>query len=296
MAFWRRAPALLGKGRARLGQNLPHSPAKSLRAHGKTRRTSVFPMASLVYFPVHSRAITLILLPVASSGAEYSGPGGFCALWLVFCYTVGASVFGGLAVFCFTGGIDYSGVIDFTYLLGSPVHRCLLGRARLNSDRERFPKQCVAIAGGRGALCHYLLVGPPSDVVYFKKPFRDWSRFKEDNGLVALLQGQVDDTLGVFHTHAVAGLLGGLLTGLLAEPVLSDLILVVPNSRGAFYGGSGGIQFLKQLVAALFVIGWNVISTTAILLAIRLFMPLRMPEEELAIGDDAVHGEEAYAL
>ncbi|KAI5584578.1 hypothetical protein POPTR_006G102800v4 [Populus trichocarpa] len=110
----------------------------------------------------------------------------------------------------------------------------------------------------------------------------------------ALLQ-KVDDTLGVFHTHAVAGLLGGLLTGLLAEPELCDLILPV-NTRGAFYGGSGGVQFLKQVVAALFVIGWNVVSTTIILLFIRLFIPLRMPEEQLAIGDDAVHGEEAYAL
>ena len=31
----------------------------------------------------------------------------------------------------------------------------------------------------------------------------------------------VDDTLAVFHTHAVAGLLGGILTGVFAEPVLS---------------------------------------------------------------------------
>ncbi|KAI8559067.1 hypothetical protein RHMOL_Rhmol04G0146100 [Rhododendron molle] len=110
----------------------------------------------------------------------------------------------------------------------------------------------------------------------------------------SLLQ-KVDDTLGVFHTHAVAGLLGGLLTGLLAEPALCRLILPV-DTRGAFYGGTGGIQFLKQLVGALFVIGWNFVSTTAILLSIKLFMPLRMPEEELVIGDDAVHGEEAYAL
>ena len=34
---------------------------------------------------------------------------------------------------------------------------------------------------------------------------------------------KIDDTLGVFHTHAVAGLLGGLLTGLLAEPTLCSL-------------------------------------------------------------------------
>lgn len=107
---------------------------------------------------------------------------------------------------------------------------------------------------------------------------------------------QVDDTLGVFHTHAVAGLLGGLLTGLLAEPKLCQLLLPVTNSRGAFYGGSGGMQLVKQLVGALFVTGWNLVSTTLILLAIQLFIPLRMPDEQLEIGDDAVHGEEAYAL
>lgn len=114
--------------------------------------------------------------------------------------------------------------------------------------------------------------------------------------LFSLMIDQVDDTLGVFHTHAVAGLLGGLLTGLLAEPALCRLVLPVTNSRGAFYGGNGGIQFLKQVVAALFVIGWNLVSTTLILLFIRVFIPLRMPDDQLAIGDDAAHGEEAYAL
>ncbi|CAM8879015.1 unnamed protein product [Rhodiola kirilowii] len=107
---------------------------------------------------------------------------------------------------------------------------------------------------------------------------------------------KVDDTLGVFHTHAVAGLLGGLLTGLFAEPVLCRLVLPEPNSRGAFYGGNGGMQFFKQVVAALFVIGWNIVSTTLILLAIRVFIPLRMSDDQLQIGDDAAHGEEAYAL
>lgn len=36
---------------------------------------------------------------------------------------------------------------------------------------------------------------------------------------------RIDDTLGVFHTHAVAGLLGGATTGLFAEPVLCNLFL-----------------------------------------------------------------------
>lgn len=110
-----------------------------------------------------------------------------------------------------------------------------------------------------------------------------------------LLQ-KIDDTLGVFHTHAVAGLLGGLLTGLFAQPTLSSLFLPVTNSRGAAYGGSGGIQFLKQLAGAAFIIGWNVVVTSIICVLINLVIPLRMAEEQLVIGDDAVHGEEAYAL
>ncbi|PKU87138.1 ammonium transporter 3 member 1 [Dendrobium catenatum] len=111
----------------------------------------------------------------------------------------------------------------------------------------------------------------------------------------SLLQ-KVDDTLGVFHTHAVAGFLGGATTGLFAEPTLCSLFLPVTNSRGAFYGSPGGVQFLKQIVGALFVIGWNVVVTSIICLIIRTAIPLRMPEEELVVGDDAVHGEEAYAL
>lgn len=107
---------------------------------------------------------------------------------------------------------------------------------------------------------------------------------------------KVDDTLAVFHTHAVAGLLGGILTGLFAEPQLSSLFLPVTNSRGGVYGGSGGIQILKQIVGALFIIGWNIVATSIICIVVGFCVPLRMTEEELLIGDDAVHGEEAYAL
>lgn len=106
----------------------------------------------------------------------------------------------------------------------------------------------------------------------------------------------VDDTLAVFHTHAVAGFLGGILTGLLAEPRLCALFLPVTNSRGGVYGGSGGIQILKQIVGGLFIGGWNLVVTSIICVVISFIVPLRMGEEELLIGDDAVHGEEAYAL
>ncbi|MCO5613012.1 hypothetical protein L7F22_067285 [Adiantum nelumboides] len=106
----------------------------------------------------------------------------------------------------------------------------------------------------------------------------------------------VDDTLGVFHTHAVAGTLGGILTGCLAQPTLSSYFLPVTNSRGTFYGGEGTFQVFKQIAGALFIIFWNVVVTSIICLVIKQFIPLRMSEEDLLIGDDAAHGEEAYAL
>ncbi|CAO2195395.1 unnamed protein product [Urochloa humidicola] len=108
-----------------------------------------------------------------------------------------------------------------------------------------------------------------------------------------LLQ-RVDDTLGVFHTHAVAGFLGGLTTGLFAHPDLCPMFLPVTNSKGAFYGN--GMQIVKQVGGALFIVSWNVLVTSLVCLVVRFVVPLRMPDDELAIGDDAVHGEEAYAL
>ncbi|MQL80044.1 hypothetical protein Taro_012468, partial [Colocasia esculenta] len=106
---------------------------------------------------------------------------------------------------------------------------------------------------------------------------------------------KVDDTLAVFHTHAVAGVLGGVLTGLFADPTLCRLLQSAVGDRGVLYGGGLG-QMVKQLGGAAFVTVWNLVATTVILHVIRYFTPLRMPEDQLIIGDDAVHGEEAYAL
>uniref|UniRef100_A0A0D9VGY7 Ammonium transporter n=1 Tax=Leersia perrieri TaxID=77586 RepID=A0A0D9VGY7_9ORYZ len=107
---------------------------------------------------------------------------------------------------------------------------------------------------------------------------------------------RIDDTLGVFHTHAVAGLLGGATTGLFAEPILCSLFLSIPGSKGAIYGGVGGSQFGKQIAGALFVTAWNVVITSIICVLISLVLPLRIADQQLLIGDDAVHGEEAYAI
>jgi Amt family ammonium transporter len=51
-----------------------------------------------------------------------------------------------------------------------------------------------------------------------------------------------------------------------------------------------------QIYGAAFIIIWNVIATTIILKIIGIFVSLRADDETLLIGDDAVHGEEAYAI
>lgn len=111
-------------------------------------------------------------------------------------------------------------------------------------------------------------------------------------GKTALFR-KVDDTLGVFHTHAVAGLLGGIMTGLLATKAgCAAFGLSTPG--GAIEGNWH--QVWLQLVGAAFIIVLNIVVTYVLLKLISLVVPLRMTEEELLIGDDAVHGEEAYAF
>lgn len=117
---------------------------------------------------------------------------------------------------------------------------------------------------------------------------------------------RVDDTLGVFHTHAVAGVLGGLLSGIFANPtLLKDFYGTeskITYGPGFLYGliegnkMDGFLQLLYQLVGAVFITVWNAVVTSLICILVNLIVNLRMDEEDLEIGDDAVHGEEAYAL
>jgi ammonium transporter, Amt family len=108
---------------------------------------------------------------------------------------------------------------------------------------------------------------------------------------------RVDDTLSVLSTHGVAGLMGGLLTGILANPDMLEYIGTEKNAPGVngtgwFYGNFH--QFLLQIYAAAFIIVLNIIATYIILKVISIFVALRMDEATLRVGDDAVHGETAY--
>ncbi|EYU26976.1 hypothetical protein MIMGU_mgv1a026713mg, partial [Erythranthe guttata] len=94
----------------------------------------------------------------------------------------------------------------------------------------------------------------------------------------------VHKKLWLLHTHAVAGYLGGILTGIFAEPVLCSIFLPITNSRSSVYGG---VQVFKQIMGGGFIIGWNVVVTSVICVLISFVVQLRMPEKELLIGDDA---------
>jgi Amt family ammonium transporter len=111
---------------------------------------------------------------------------------------------------------------------------------------------------------------------------------------------KVDDTLSVFSTHGVAGLTGGLLVGLIANPAMllyigTDKEAPGVSVTGLFYGDPGH-QLLLQAEAAAFIIVYNAIATYIILKVISMIVPLRMDEATLKVGDDAVHGETAYAI
>lgn len=115
----------------------------------------------------------------------------------------------------------------------------------------------------------------------------------------------VDDTMAVFHTHAVAGTLGGLLTGFFANPKLCRLFYLVDNWEHytglayAIHNGKASAGFKQmgiQILGVVFIVCLNIVTTSLICNVIKLIVPLRLSEEELSGGDDAVHGEEAYAL
>jgi Amt family ammonium transporter len=110
---------------------------------------------------------------------------------------------------------------------------------------------------------------------------------------------KVDDTLSVFSTHGVAGLMGGLMTGILANPAMLQYIGTDKEAPGVNVTGllfGNAYQLLLQLEGAAFIIVYNAIATFIILKVIGLIVPLRMDDATLKVGDDAVHGETAYAI
>jgi Amt family ammonium transporter len=110
----------------------------------------------------------------------------------------------------------------------------------------------------------------------------------------------VDDTLGVVYTHGFAGLAGGLLTGIFADPQMALFYKGDGHGHLTAAGGVAGVihgnwTLLKwQFFAAAWVIVWTSVITFVLLKLVGLVIPLRMRTENMEIGDVAEHGHEVY--
>jgi len=98
-----------------------------------------------------------------------------------------------------------------------------------------------------------------------------------------------DDALDVFGIHGLAGIIGAILTGVFADHSINEA------GKGLLYGNPG--QLWTQTVAVLITIVYTAIMTALIFLIIRIFMKVRVSEEEEITGlDSSQHGERAYNL
>ncbi len=99
---------------------------------------------------------------------------------------------------------------------------------------------------------------------------------------------RLDDSLDVVSAHGVGGIVGALLTGVLAEKSWNGV------TDGALFGNPR--QLLVQLAAVVATIVYSAVATYAILKLIALGFRLRASAQEEGIGLDVTqHGEEAYS-
>jgi len=118
-------------------------------------------------------------------------------------------------------------------------------------------------------------------------------------GKLAILK-RVDDTFGVVHTHGVAGLIGGLMVGIVANPAVIEYNSIDKKTSdvsvsGLLYGG-GFAQFGHQFVAAAVIIAFDAVMTFIVLRLIGLVVPLRASNPDMVGGDLAIHGVDPIPL
>ncbi|PKM76386.1 MAG: ammonia channel protein [Firmicutes bacterium HGW-Firmicutes-15] len=97
-----------------------------------------------------------------------------------------------------------------------------------------------------------------------------------------------DDSLDAFGIHAVGGIFGALITGVLASKAINPA-----GADGLLFGNPH--QLLVQAIAVAATIAFASIMTFVIFKFLSLFAPLRVSDEEEEMGlDISQHGEDAY--
>jgi ammonium transporter, Amt family len=96
-----------------------------------------------------------------------------------------------------------------------------------------------------------------------------------------------DDSLDAFGVHGIGGMLGAILTGVLASP------LIQPAYSGALYGNYR--QLLVQFIAVFATIIYSGIGTYLLFKLTEKLVGIRATDKHEAIGlDETQHGETAY--
>lgn len=109
--------------------------------------------------------------------------------------------------------------------------------------------------------------------------------------MVAFVKNKLgyDDTLDAFGIHGIGGILGALLTGILADPAINAA------GKGLLYGNAH--QLVTQALAVLVTIVYDAVVTLIIFLIIKYTVGLRVKiDEEYSGLDKNEHGEKAYNL
>lgn len=97
-----------------------------------------------------------------------------------------------------------------------------------------------------------------------------------------------DDALDAFGVHGICGIWGALATGIFATKEVNEA-----GNNGLLYGNPG--QLVSQAIGVGVTVVLAVIGTYLVLKVIRLFVPLRVTEEDELIGLDlSIHEESAY--
>lgn len=96
----------------------------------------------------------------------------------------------------------------------------------------------------------------------------------------------LDDALDAFGCHGVGGIFGGLMTGIFDDPA-------VGGHSGLLYGGVD--LFIAQAESIVFTILFAGILSFVIITLIKWVMPIRVSQQEEAVGMDRIeHDETAY--
>ncbi len=109
--------------------------------------------------------------------------------------------------------------------------------------------------------------------------------------MVAVVKNKLgyDDSLDAFGIHGIGGILGALLTGILADPAINSA------GKGLLYGNPH--QFVVQLIAVATTIIYCAIVTLIIFMVIKFTTGLRVDSDNEYNGlDESEHGEKAYNM